>query len=306
MTVQGTTVARAKPRRSSLRRAEQRFVWTILIPAILFYAAFRFYPVGFAFYMSLHDWKLLRKEQFLIGFGNYSLIFEDGVFAQAIGNTFYYAIAATILGTVAALTMAIILNPVRRGNTLFRLLYFLPTMTSAIASATIWIWLYQVRFGLLNQFLVMLGFERIPWLTSPDYALNSLILMSIWGGIGFTMIIFLAGLRGIPRAYYEAAEIDGATALQQAWHITLPLITPVITFVTVTGFIGGMNVFQQVYLMTRGGPYNSTQTIALQIYEHAFQKLFMGQAAAMAFVLFAIVIVMTVVQLRVQRTDWEF
>lgn len=256
--------------------------------------------------MSLHDWKLLRKEQFLIGFENYSLIFADGLFLKTIGNTFYFAIAATFLGTVIALTMAIILNPVRWGNTLFRLIYFLPTMTSSIAVATIWLWLYQTRFGLLNQFLIMLGFERVPWLISPEWAMPSIIFMSAWGGIGFTMIIFLAGLRGIPRTYYEAAEIDGATSFQQARHITLPLITPVIAFVTVTGFIGGMNVFQQIYLMTRGGPYNSTRTIALHIYDYAFQRLFMGQAAAMAFVLFAIVIVMTVMQLRIQRTDWEF
>jgi multiple sugar transport system permease protein len=133
----------------------------------------------------------------------------------------------------------------------------------------------------------------------------SIILMSVWAGVGFTMTIFLAGLRGIPRSYYEAAEIDGASGLQQVRYITIPLLTPVTAFVVVTGLFGGFNVFQQVFLMTRGGPLDATRTLALHIYDYAFLRLFMGTAASMAFVMFALVIVMTIVQLRVQRTEWE-
>lgn len=280
-------------------------MWAILGPALLFYLVFRFYPVAFALYMSLHDWHLLRSEQFFVGLDNYRLLVADPLFLRVIGNTFYFAFAATLLSATLALALAILLNPIRFGSVLIRLLYFLPVMTSTIAIATIWLWLYQPRFGLFNQVLALLGIARIPWLISTQWAMPSIIIFSVWGGVGFTMIIFLAGLRGIPTTYYEAAAIDGAGGWHMARHITLPLLTPVIAFVLVTGIIGGFNVFQQVFLMTRGGPQDATRTLALHIYDYAFLRLFMGQAASMAFVLFALVLVLTVVQLRIQRTDWE-
>jgi multiple sugar transport system permease protein len=292
-------------RRSSVRRAEYRFIATVLIPTVVFYGLFRLYPVAFAFYMSLHDWKLLRAQQLFIGLGNYQAILSDPLFIKVIGNTFYFAVAATLLGTVGALFLAILINPVQRGSTLLRLFYFLPVMTSTIAIATIWLWLYQTRFGLLNQFLTLAGLPRIPWLQTPEWAMPSIILMSVWAGVGFTMTIFLAGLRGIPRSFYEAAEIDGASGFQQIRYITIPLVAPVTAFVVVTGLIGGFNVFQQVFVMTRGGPLDSTRTLALHIYDYAFLRLFMGTASSMAFVMFALVIIMTVVQLRIQRTEWE-
>jgi multiple sugar transport system permease protein len=300
-----TKSASGRMRGSSVRRSEYRFIAIVLIPTMIFYALFRFYPVGFAFYMSLHDWKLLREQQLFVGISNYQTILQDALFLKVVGNTFYFTIAATILGTITALFLAVLINPIRRGSTLLRLIYFLPVMTSTIAIATIWLWLYQTRFGLFNQFMTLVGLPRIPWLQSPDWAMPSIILMSVWAGVGFTMIIFLAGLRSIPRTFYEAAEIDGATAFQQGRYITIPLIAPVTAFVVVTGLIGGFNVFQQVFLMTRGGPLDSTRTIALHIYDYAFLRHFIGTAASMAFVMFALVIVMTVLQLRIQRTDWE-
>lgn len=165
--------------------------------------------------------------------------------------------------------------------------------------------MYQTRFGLLNQLLVSIGLPRVQWLTSPEWAMPSIILMSVWAGVGFTMLVFLAGLRGIPAVYYEAASIDGATALQQVRYVTIPLLAPVVAFVLVTGLIGGFNVFQQVYVLTRGGPYDSTRTLALHIYDYAFLRLFMGQAATMAFVMFALVMAMTLIQMRIHRIDWE-
>lgn len=292
-------------RKLSVRRAERRFILAGMIPAVIFYLVFRFYPVGYAFYMSLHDWQLLGKTPVFTGFGNYARLLADPLFAKVIGNTFYFAILTTLLTTVISLSTAIILNPIGRGSTVFRLIYFLPVMTATIATATIWLWLYQARFGLFNQVLQLVGLPRIPWLISSTWAMPSIILMSVWGGIGFNVVIFLAGLRGIPREYYEAAAMDGASSPQMARRITVPLLSPVIAFVLATSLIGGFNVFQQVYLMTRGGPQDSTRVLALHIYEYAFLRLFMGQAAAMAFVLFAIVITMTVLQSRIQRVDWE-
>lgn len=179
-------------------------------------------------------------------------------------------------------------------------------MTSVIASATIWKWLLQTRFGLLNQLLNTIGIPPIPWLQSTTWAMPSIILMGIWGGLGFTTIIFLAGLKGIPKDYYEAAEIDGANGMQLALYITMPLLKPVVSFVLITGVIGGFSGgFQAVYMMTRGGPLDSTRVLALHIYDYAFERLFMGQAASMSFVLFAIVLILTLVQFRLQRVDWE-
>ena len=292
-------------RGAGIRQAEYRFIAAVLIPAFVFYTVFRFYPVGYAFYMSLHDWKLLRVQQFFVGLDNYGTVLADPLFQQVVLNTFYFALGTTLLGTLVALGLAILLNPIQLGSSLLRLLYFLPVMTSTIASATIWLWLYQTRFGLLNQLLVAVGLPRVPWLQSPDWAMPSIILMSVWAGVGFTTIILLAGLRGIPSAYYEAASIDGASSLQQVRHITVPLLAPVLAFVITTGFITGFNVFQQVFLLTRGGPYDSTRTLALHIYDYAFLRLFMGRAASMAFIMFALIIVMTLLQMRLQRRDWE-
>lgn len=297
---------RRRSRRSSTRRPQLRFAACALVPTLVSYAIFRFYPLGYALYMSLHDWKLLRKEQIFVGLGNYRAIFSDPIFLKVVANTLYYALAATLLTTLLALIVALVLNPIGRGSSLFRLIYFLPQMTSTIAAATIWLWLYQPRFGLINQLLGMVGIPAVNWLGSTRWAMPSIIIFSIWGGVGFNTVIFLAGLKSIPAAYYEAAAIDGASGLQMARHITLPLLNPVITFTLVTGLIGGFNVFQQVYLLTRGGPQHATRVLALQIYDYAFSRQWMGQAASMAFVLFAIVLLMTIVQLNLRKSELEF
>ncbi len=298
--------ARRRSRGTSLRRAEMRFIIAGLVPAFLFYAILRFYPLGYAFYMSLHDWQLFNPIRPFVGLQNYAAILSDPLFRKILTNTLYYAVGTSVILTVLPLLLSLVLNPIGRGSTLFQLLYFLPAVTSTIAISTIWLWIYQPSFGILNQLLGLLNLPQSPWLTAPDSAMPAIILMSVWGGVGFNLIIFLAGVRGIPTMYYEAAAIDGASGIQQFRHITVPLLSPVITFVLVTGMIGGFNVFQQVYLMTQGGPLDATRVLALYIYQTAFQDMAMGRAASMSFILFAIVIVFTVVQLRLRRIDWEF
>jgi multiple sugar transport system permease protein len=291
---------------TGIHRAERRFVAISLVPAVLFYLIFRFYPLGYAFFMSLHNWQLLSLQQPFVGLQNYGAILSDPLFMQVLANTFYFAFASSIALTVLSFILALVLNPIGRGNRLFQLLYFLPVVTSTIAISTIWLWLLQPRFGAINEILGALNLPQSPWLTAPDSAMPGIIIMSIWAGVGFDLIIFLAGLRGIPSMYYEAAAIDGASPLRQIWHITVPLLSPVTTFVFVTSLIEGFNVFQQVYLMTQGGPLNATRVLALHIYETAFQDFSMGQAASMAFVLFGIVLVLTLLQLRLRRIDWEY
>jgi multiple sugar transport system permease protein len=255
--------------------------------------------------LSFTDANLLSTDYSFTGINNFQFIFSDEVFRKALWNTTYYAFMTTFLGTTFALILAVFLNPIPYGNNFLRLLFFLPQITSAIAIATIWLWIFQARFGLLNFGLKMIGIGPIPWLIDPKYALNSLILMALWGGVGYSAIIFVAGIRGIPKEYYEAAEIDGANRLQINLKITLPLLSRVISFVLVTGIIGSFQVFAQVFLMTQGGPLDSTRTISLMIYQYAFNRLRVGESAAMAVVLFFIVSIFTIIQLRLQKSDWE-
>ena len=300
------TIQRLRGGGSSIRAAERRFILIILVPAFIFYAIIKFYPIALAFYISLHKWSIFGGDQPFIGLENYQTLLQDSLFYKVMWNTMYRTFAGTFIGAAAALIMAIILNPIRRGSTFFRLVYFLPVMTSVIATATVWRWLLQSRFGLVNQLLAMIGIPPVLWLQSTTWAMPSIIMMGIWGGLGFTMIIFLAGLKGIPPDYYEAAAIDGATRLQMARYITMPLIKPVLSFVLITGVIGGFSGgFQAVLIMTGGGPLDSTRVLAQHIYDYAFQRLLMGTAASMSFVLFAIVLVLTLVQFRIQRVDWQ-
>lgn len=291
---------------SGLQKTQRNFVLMVLIPTMAFFGLYRIFPVGYAFFISLHDWRLLRDEQFFIGVNNYQTIVQDPIFILSITNAFYYTLGATLGGVLLSLLLTLTINPIGYGSLIFRLIYFLPQMTSGIAVLLVWSWLLQPRFGLINQGLMTMGLERINFLGSTTLAMPTLIMMSIWGGLGFTMVILLAGLRGIPVEFYESARIDGGNRFQLARWITIPLMKPVLTFVVVTGIIGGFNVFGVIYILTSGGPLNSTMTISYYIYLNAFVRRFVGLASAMAFVMFAIVLLMTVVQLRITRENWEF
>ncbi len=290
---------------SGLQKTQRNFVLMVMIPTMAFFGLYRIFPVGYAFFISLHDWRLLRDEQFFIGVSNYQTIVQDPIFLLSIGNAFYYTLGATLGGVLLSLILTLIINPITYGSLLFRLIYFLPQMTSGVAVLLVWNWLLQPRFGLINQALVGMGMERINFLGSTTLAMPTLIMMAIWGGLGFTMVILLAGLRGIPVEFYESARIDGGNRWHLARWITIPLMKPVLTFVVVTGIIGGFNVFGVIYILTGGGPLNSTMTISYYIFQRAFRIRAMGEASAMAFVMFAIVIVMTVAQLRITRENWE-
>jgi ABC-type sugar transport system permease subunit len=298
-------VLTSKKKVGGIRRRERILILSIVGPAVFYYLVMRYWPVLQTLILSMTNAQLINPTYQFVGLDNFETIFRDPVFLRAIFNTTYYAFVTTLSGTVIALLLAFILNPLPYGNSLLRMLFFLPQVTSIIAIATIWLWLFQTRFGLLNYLLISMGFDAIPWLTSPKTALNSLILMALWGGVGYSAIIFIAGIRGIPKDFFEAARIDGASPIQMNLFITLPLLSRVITFITVTGIIGSFQVFQQVFLMTRGGPLDATRTISLMIYDTAFIRWRIGESASMAFVLFLIVSVLTIVQLRIQRADWE-
>lgn len=282
------------------------FIAVAIVPCVLYYALFSGFPILFALYLSVQSWSLIDEPEF-VGLGNYvKVLTDDPVFFMGLKNTAVYAVGTVLIGMVLALFVALLINNLKRGTGVFRTIYFLPVVTSMVAASVVWRWLYQGQFGLFNQILSLLAMSKIPWITSPKYALPSLMAMSIWKGLGFTAVLFMAGLQGIPSTFYDAAQIDGANRWKTLVHITIPLLQPTIVFVLITGFIGAFQAFTEMFIMTRGGPMYSTTTIVMHLYERAFEYFQMGYASAVAFILFAIIIGLTVIQLRLTRTGWEY
>lgn len=277
--------------------------YLFILPAVIFYSVFFVFSIGFGLWVSFREWDMLTpldKTRF-IGLGNYTYLFtRDDLFLPVLRNTLVFAVGSVLVSTAIALLLAVTLqrNP-RRG--LWRTLYFLPMVTSVVAIANIWRYLYDPNFGLLNGLLSVLHLPGLRWIDSSALAMPSLIVVSVWATIGGALLLFAAGLEGIPSMYYEAGRLDGCSAWQEFWYITLPLLRPTLLFVLITGFINGLQSFALTMIMTGGGPVNSTRVLALYMYETAFQNFRMGRASAMAFVLFLIIFVITLVQLRIFR-----
>jgi multiple sugar transport system permease protein len=251
--------------------------------------------------LSFLAWDLLTAPK-VVGVQNYIALLHDRVFWQILGNTTYYVLGTVPVRTVLALLLAIALNQQLRGIAIFRAAYYLPTITSGVAAALVFRWIFNGDFGLLNGFLYAIGVPNPPnWLASPVWAMPALILLGIWQGIGFQMVIFLAGLQAIPRHLYEAASIDGANWWGRFRHVTVPLISPTTFFVLIISLIGSYQVFDQAYILNGGGPGYATTTLVYYVYTYAFQFFKMGYAAAIAWVLFIIVFILTVIQLRLQN-----
>ena len=284
-----------------------------ILPWLIGFFTFTFGPMLFSIYISMCDWDIINAPSF-IGLANFhQAIFDDFRFAAAIRVTVTYALFALPLGLLGSLLVAILLNQNVRGMTWFRTIFYIPAVLPGVATAMVWKWIFNPENGILNVFLrsklIMLPqivhgkltMHMVPivnepptWLASPDWALPAFILMSLWG-IGGGMIIYLAGLQGIPTQLYEAAEIDGANPFQRFWKITLPMISPTIFFNLVMGVIGSFQVFTSSFVMTAGGPAYATLFYLLYLYQKAFQYFQMGYAAAMAWILFAIILVCTLI-----------
>lgn|SRR5690554_4743913 len=276
--------------------AKQRFVLAVLIPTVLFFVFFNVIPIIYAFYISFHEMDFLNPPAF-VGLENYKRLIGDTHLYSSLIVTVKFAVSTVFIGGFLALVFALLINSVKRGAAVLRTIYFLPVMTSLVAVGVIWGWLYQPRFGLLNEVLKIFGIGRQMWLSSPTTALPSAIAASIWQGMGFTIVIFLAGLQGIPQSFYEAAEVDGANSLQRTMYITLPLLRPTFIYLLITGFITGFQVFDQLYVMS--GPLNSTRGFIELLYTRAFSYYQMGRASAMAFLLFAIIVTLTLIQFKI-------
>jgi multiple sugar transport system permease protein len=273
-------------------------------PVIVAFLIFNLYPMALGLYLSFTNWDILRPPTF-VGLRNWADLLKDDLLWRAVLQTLYYAVTSVAGATVLSIALALLLNQRLKTIGFYRTFFFLPAVTSLVAIAMVWRWIYNTEFGVLNAFLGSLGINPVNWLGDPVLAMPAVILMSIWRSAGFNTVLFLAGLQGVPQEYYEAAEIDGASRWDRFRHITLPLISPTTFFVVVNGLIGSWQVFDQVYILTRGGPLLSTVTVVYLIYSNGFEWYKTGYASAMAYGLFLIIIVLTAIQFILQKR-WVF
>ena len=280
--------------------------WWFVAPALIVIVIFFFVPVLAAFLLSFTDYDIYAVASFdnarFIGLANYAALLADPTFWKALGNTFYFALVGGPLTIAVSLGAALLINArLIRFKSLFRTIYFAPVVTTLVAVAVVWRYLYHPRFGLLNYGLGFLGVDPINWLGDPRWAMPAIILLAVWKNFGYNMVVFIAGLQSIPAELYEAAELDGASAWQRFRNVTLPMLGPTFLFVTVITMIGYFQLFAEPYVMTQGGPLQATTSVVLLMYEQGFRWWNMGYAAAIAFVLFLIILAVTLLQLRLQR-----
>lgn len=306
--------------------------YLFILPTLVVFLVFVVFPVLFTLYVSFHDWPLLaglgEKREF-VGLENYKEVIGDEQFRKSFWNTVYYVAVSVPVGLIISLGFAVLLNTGLRGITWYRTAFFTPVVTAGVAVGLLWRWVFNTDYGLLNYALnaganslnVVLGaiggilhigiplveFTNIPWVDSPQLAMPSVIIASIWKSVGWGMVIFLAGLQGIPQHLYEAATLDGASSWRQFRHVTLPLLFPAIFFVLVMSVIGSFQVFDLIYVMTGGGPLHATDVVIFYLYQFAFQRFQLGYAAAVSYILFAVIFVLTMAQLRIfgRRVQYE-
>ena len=291
----------------SRRGREELFGYLCISPWLVNFLVFVVFSMGASLVISLFDTNLMNRTWFT-GLGNFNELANDKLFWKALSNTAYYSFAMVPLGTAFALMIAMVLNQDIKAQGFFRTVYYLPSIVSGVAVSILWAWMYHPDYGLINSLLGNLGLfriiPRIRWIYSEEWAIPSLVVMSVWG-TGGAMLIFLAGLQSIPSALYEAATIDGAGAWRRFWNVTIPMLTPTIFFSIIMRIVGSFQIFTQAYVMTQGGPNNATLTMVLYIYNKAFLQFHFGYASALAWVLFAIILIFTLAIIR-SSAIWVF
>jgi multiple sugar transport system permease protein len=280
--------------------------WTaylFLLPGMLVLSLFTMFGLAFTIYLSFHHWEIVSPDKPYVGLQNYKDLVHDEKFRHTVINTFYFAGAVIPLQMLCGLGIALLLNTGLRGRVFFRTLYYLPCVTPFVVSAIVWKWFYNGDFGLFNFYFLKTGLIDAPisFLADKNLAMPSVIVMSVWGGIGFTMVVYLAGLQGIPDELYEAAKVDGAGPWSRLRHITIPMLRPTTLFLAVIGIIFAFQQFTQIFVMTHGGPVDKTTTMLFYVYQAAFVYYDMGYASTLAFALFLMLVVFTIFQLRFYR-----
>lgn len=300
------SVAAAAPQVRPTLGEDNRTAWLFLAPALLLIGVFFFLPVAASLLLSVTDFDIyaiasLANARF-VGLRNYAELLQNPLFWTAVRNTFYFALVGGPLTVATSLGAALLISSrLVRFKGLFRTLYFVPFVTTLVAVAIVWRYLYHPQYGLLNYLLGWIGVSPIDWLGDPRWAMPAIILLGVWKNFGYNMLIFIAGLQNIPSELYEAAELDGAGAVRRFWHVTLPMLAPTFLFVGVITMIGYFQLFAEPYVMTGGGPLKATTSLVLLMYEEGFRWWRMGVAAAVAFILFLIILAWTLLQFRLQR-----
>ena len=272
-----------------------------LLPAVVILGTFNFYPALYSLYLSFFEWNGVSPDKPFVGFENYERLFSSSEFWNSLTVTIFYAGGMTVVALAIGMAVAVLLNQDIRGQAFYRVLYFLPVITPTVAAGVVWQRLFDPSQGVVNRFLGGIGINGPAWLIDPSWALVAVIIVGVWKRVGFNMVVYLAALQGIPRAYFEAAEIDGATAWQRFRYITLPLLTPSTFFLTVTALIEAFQVFDLVFVMTSGGPLGSTDVFGNYLYRYGFKYYELGFASAIAYVMFILIFVVTVIQFRLSR-----
>ena len=291
--------ASAAPR---LDRDQARAGKLFVAPAMVLFVIFNALPVLGALALSFTDYDILTPPSWA-GLGNYTRLFDDDTFITSLKNIIGYCLMFVPLMIVLSLLLALALNSRLPGMTIFRTIYFIPVVTSPVAAATVWAWMLNGHYGVINEALRLIGIDGPAWLGDPGTAMISIVLVTLWQGVGSNMLIYLAGLQGVPDYLYEAAALDGAGRWRSFLHITWPSLRTTTFFVTTLSLIGAFQLFDQAYVMTKGGPGQATLTPVYQIYETGFNRLQMGYASAQAFSLFLVIVAVTVINLRVNREE---
>jgi len=295
----------AAERKKEVRKQLPNYLF--ILPHYLFFIIFLLYPIFRGIQISFFDWKIMLQDQNFIGLANYEALLTDNVFKETFGNTVYFAVLTVVLNVVVALLVAVALKNSFRGSNFMRILFYAPAILSVSVLGIIGIRIWDTQLGIVNFFLVdLLGLSRISWLGNPSLVVPSLALTTVWWTFGFPMLIFLAGLQGIPESLYEAAKIDGSGRLQTFRHITLPLLMPTMLFVVVTQFISHMQVFAQPFIITGGGPGNGSRTAVMYLYETAWRFFRFGYASAISVALAVIMIIIAAILFVTMRRRAEY
>jgi multiple sugar transport system permease protein len=288
--------------RSKLNGHQARMGYLFITPTILLFAVFTVIPVVMAFYLSFTNYDVLSRMDW-VGLDNYRKLIADDLLWQTFRNVLYYTVIFVPLNILTSLLVALLLNRASKGVKVFRTLNYLPTLTSAVAAATVWLWVLHPEFGLLNGFLSYFGITGPAWLSHSSTAMTSVIMVTLWQAIGSNMVIYLAGLQGVPDYLYESAKLDGANAVQRFRFITWPQLRPTTFLVSTMSIIGALQLFDQAFVLTQGGPANATKTPVYLIYQQGFNQLQMGYASSQAFVLALAILIFSLINMKLSKAE---
>ncbi|WP_010274364.1 carbohydrate ABC transporter permease [Paenibacillus senegalensis] len=288
------------------RRKMLLLPFLFLLPALLLYAVFFIYPFLYTLLLSFQQWNMISPERTFVGLSNYAALMHDEVFWKSLLNTFLYLLMTLPASIAIGLGLALLIESLQRGRTVYRFIFYLPVISSIAVIAIIWSLMYDYQSGIINKLLSLFGINGPNWLSNSSTALWAVAIVGIWKSFGYEMLLYVSGLKAIDKGLYEAAELDGAGRFRRLVHLTLPLLSPITLFIIIMGVISSFQNFALIKIMTNGGPNNSSNVLVYQLYQEAFQFFSIGKAAAISVILFAIVLLITAVQLRLSRSSVHY